>query len=457
MNAALALRLLNALPAGAYEVTALLSLLRVEESRDVPTAAVTCERRPVLKLNPDFLAARCVSDEHLFLLVMHELHHVLLGHTRLFPRVTPAHNIAFDAVINALLCTRFPSPAHVSFFLDYYGKETGPLRLLAPPAGAPVEDPGLRPLHELLYSASSDVTCLEVFERLADALGPEAPGEEAAGAPGTKKLLGSHGEEGDDAWGTAGPLDADVVASIRRIVEKWPPPPGARRGRSLADLLDEKPVASATPGERVLAALRRALDDSATAGPRSAVRRPGALPALVPLPTPRDRRATVARLAGRPPLLYAGEASSPRARASGRARVYLDVSGSMDPFLPFLRAALSRLADRVEPRLGLFSTRVAVARLDDLVSGRVRTTGGTDVACLLEHVLASGARRVLVITDGYVGEPERALADRVRRARVDLRVVLTPEGWTRDLAPLASRLVTLPPLASAHAPARRSA
>ena len=61
MKATLAIRLLNALPAGAYELTALLGLLRIEESRDVPTAAVTCERRPVLKLNPDFVAERCAS------------------------------------------------------------------------------------------------------------------------------------------------------------------------------------------------------------------------------------------------------------------------------------------------------------------------------------------------------------------------------------------------------------
>ena len=45
MNAALALRLLNALPAGAYEVTALLSLLRVEESRDVIAIERTREFR----------------------------------------------------------------------------------------------------------------------------------------------------------------------------------------------------------------------------------------------------------------------------------------------------------------------------------------------------------------------------------------------------------------------------
>lgn len=65
MNERLALRLLNALPAGACEVTALLGLLRIEESRDVPPAAVTCERRPVLKLNPDFVASHCASDGYL--------------------------------------------------------------------------------------------------------------------------------------------------------------------------------------------------------------------------------------------------------------------------------------------------------------------------------------------------------------------------------------------------------
>lgn len=458
MNAALVLRLFNALPAGAYEVTALLSLLRVEESRDVPTAAVTCERRPVLLLNPDFLAEHCASDEHLFLLVMHELHHVLLGHTRLFTRPTRAHNVAFDAVINSLLCARFPSPAHTSFFLRIYGGETGALRLLAPPDGAPIADPELRHLHELLYASSGDVTALEVYERLVAALGAEA-----AGAAGAKRLLGSHGDESkddddaEDAWGTAGPLDPDVVAAIRRIVEKWPPPPDAQRGRSLSDLLEEKTIAPATPGERVLAALRRALDDSAVAGPRGVVRRPGPVPAVVPIPTPRDRRAAVARLAGRPPLLFAGEASSPRARASGRARVYLDVSGSMEPFLPYLRAALCRLAARVEPRVAVFSTRVATVPVADLARGKVPSTGGTDVACVLEHALASRSTRVLVVTDGYVGAPPPALAARAKKSRLDLRVLLTPDGWTRDLAPLATRFVTLPHLSATDAPTRRTA
>ena len=101
-------------------MNALLSLLRIEETDSVATASVSCERRPVLRINPEFVRRHCRTDEHLFLLVMHELHHVLLGHTRLFPRATPAHNIAFDAVINAMLVRRFPAEAYRSFFLDLY-------------------------------------------------------------------------------------------------------------------------------------------------------------------------------------------------------------------------------------------------------------------------------------------------------------------------------------------------
>jgi len=442
VNETLALRLLNALPAAAYEVTALLGLLRVEESRDVPTAAVTCERRPVLKLNPDFVAEHCASDDHLFMLVMHELHHVLLGHTRLFPRATPLHNVAFDAVINALLCTRFPQPAHTSFFLGYYGRQSSALRLLAPPAGEPMKDVALRPLHETLYSAPGDVTCLEVFERLVSALGERglAPGE-------AEGLLGDHGREGDDDYGTAGRLPSEVVAAIRRIVEKWPPPPDAMRGRSPADVLEERETRPATPGERVLAAVRRALDDAATGGPRPGrTRRAGPVPALVPLPSPRDRRATVARLLGAPPLLYAGEVESPRARASGRAHVYLDVSGSMGAYLPFLCGALVRLGERVDPRVRVFSTEVVTVRLAALARGEVPTTGGTEGACVFEHALAAGVRKVLVITDGYVGETKARLAERVRKSRLDVRVLLTPGGWRPDLAPVASRFVPLPEL-----------
>lgn len=443
-ESALAMRLLNSVPAASHEMTALLGLLRIEETREVPTAAVTCERRPVLKVNPDFVAARCRTDEHLFLLVMHEIHHVLLGHTRLFPRPTPLHNLAFDAVINALLCSRFPGRAHTSFFLGLYGGETGPGRLLAPPEGKPLADPELRKVHQLLYPREGgrcDATFKEVFDRLVALLPEKGTGQ--AETPG---LLGNHGDEADDEWGTGGPLDPEVVAAVRKIVEKWPQPPDPRRGRSLEDLLKETSAPAATPGARVLAAMRSALLAASHGTSRSRFRQAGPVASLVPFPVAQDRRANVARLSGVEPLLFAGELVSTRARGAGRTVVYLDVSGSMDSFLPYLYGALVRLADLVEPRVHCFSTKLVTVPFREIAEGRRRSTGGTDGACALEHALKQRARRVLLLTDGYVGPVRPALERGLRASRLDVRVLLTPGGWRRDLEPVASVFRELPEL-----------
>ena len=105
------------------------------------TAAVECRLQPRLLINPDFVDAWAATPEKLLMLVMHELHHVLLGHTRLFPRLTRVDNLVFDAIINALLCRMFPAPEHTVFFTDFYDENHFPDCLLRPPsqAGRPME------------------------------------------------------------------------------------------------------------------------------------------------------------------------------------------------------------------------------------------------------------------------------------------------------------------------------
>jgi hypothetical protein len=431
----LATRVLNAIPAGAYEMTSLLSLLRIEETDAVATASVSCERRPVLRINPEFVRRHCRTDEHLFLLVMHELHHILLGHTRLFPRATPAHNVAFDAVINAMLVRRFPADAYRSFFLGLYGGQDGVLRLLAPPDGTAPAGPVLARLHHLLY-VDDRATSEEVFNTIVE----ETPAFAIQGAV----LLGNHGADDGSDWGTEGLVDAGFVQAIRDIVEKWPPPEHPVRGRSLAEVLARRDVAARDPAGRVLTALRRALLGAATRrtpggaiAPRAAHVR-GAVPSA-------DRHASVLRASGCVPLLFRKEHRSRRGR-TGRAQVYLDVSGSMDPYLPFLYRAFTALRQYLEPRVHLFSTEVRAIGLRDLQAGRVVTTGGTDIACVVESALRSRARKLLVVTDGYVGRPADAQASALRQARIDIRVALTPDGWRGDLEALAARLDVLPAL-----------
>ena len=48
--------------------------------------------------------------------VLHELYHVLLGHTRMYERPTLAANWAFDCIINAQLCRLYPDVEYTSFF-----------------------------------------------------------------------------------------------------------------------------------------------------------------------------------------------------------------------------------------------------------------------------------------------------------------------------------------------------
>ena len=128
-------RILDVLPPSSFELTTFLSLFRVRFSEKTKTACVTCGESPELLLNKDFIEAHCQTNEHLFMLVMHELYHVILGHTTLFPRATEVRNLVFDAVINAILCSLFPRPEFTSFFTTYYPSDKMPFVYFAAELG----------------------------------------------------------------------------------------------------------------------------------------------------------------------------------------------------------------------------------------------------------------------------------------------------------------------------------
>ena len=169
-------RIWNAVPVSQQAFFKLLSLLEIEITPQVPTACVTLGTRSKLRINPDFVARHCQTDQRLVMLVLHELFHVLLGHTRLYERVTPVQNWAFDAVINSHLCLLFPDSAHTSLFRRLYKPDVFPEALLRPP-----EDwntPWVRwhlqgealQAHKALYTESS-ATYEELFALIQNQLG----------------------------------------------------------------------------------------------------------------------------------------------------------------------------------------------------------------------------------------------------------------------------------------------
>lgn len=410
----LAERILDAFPSGSYALTGLLRLLDIVETDSVTTAAVECHVQPRMRINPEFVARHADTPEKLLMLVMHELHHVLLGHTTLFPRVTPVQNFVFDTVINGLLCRMFTQAPYTAFLTDYYRDDEFPECLLRPPSGWANEDfaevPGIAALPEPLRSRAHEVHAAlyseggasyqEVYQLLPKLL-IKAGVDSGMSIP----LLGGHGQdesELNDLQG-ASPMLFDLV---RELVEQWPQPPDPIRGRSLADvLLSSKVTPTVRRSKRSV--LRNLIRKVAGEQGQGRVRQLGSQP--VTLYTPiltLSRRSVVLHGLGTSALLHEGQTSLRRRRRGGdRVHIYLDVSGSMNGLLGPLYAAALDCEDLLHPQVHLFSSRVVDISLADLRAGRCESTGGTSIAVVAEHMERQRIRRALVVTDGWVGKP----------------------------------------------------
>ena len=411
----LAERILDAFPSGSYALAGLLRLLDIVETTHVPTAAVECKAQPRMLINPQFVEQHAATSEKLLMLVMHELHHVLLGHTTLFPRITPVQNFIFDAVINGVVCRMFPGAEYTAFFTDFYRADRFPECLLRPASGWPrraaktpvgllkLRDPLRRraiEVHSALYSETG-ASYLEVFNLLPKLL--IAVGE--AGDLGIP-LLGGHGQDGNQhtELDQHSPLVFEIV---RDLVEQWPQPPDPIKGRSLADVLKTSsvfPVKTKT-NRSTLRSLIRKVAGSHGSG---RVRRLVSDPTTVQSPIPSGcRRSLVLQALGAEPLLHTMSAPWKRHRATGElVHIYLDVSGSMDSVLKDLYGAVLDCEQLVFPTVHLFSTKVADITVRDLRSGKCESTGGTDIACVADHMSKHKVRRAVLVTDGWVGLPQ---------------------------------------------------
>ena len=223
--AAIRERIFNVLPAASYQMEKLFGLFDIDFSNETETACVECRTTPRLLLNKGFLDEYCRDDGDLFLLILHELYHVILGHTRLFPRVSPIDNIVFDAVINSMLCRTVGRTVGTRLFTRINGYDSLPGRLLRPPPGWPDDFQGAitgllpeeRRIIDLLYgpAESSELTYRDIYELLCKEL--------SEWEPGNAFLLGSHGSEQHE--------DGLLKEAVRLIVEGWPPPPFRITGR----------------------------------------------------------------------------------------------------------------------------------------------------------------------------------------------------------------------------------
>ena len=400
-------RILGSFSSGFYAMHSLLQLVSIEETKSIPTAAVECKIAPRLLINPEFVRDHAETPEKLMILVMHELHHVLLGHTRLFPTATPVDNLVFDAVINALLCKMFTDDSYTSFFTDYYDDRDFPHCLLRPPRGwkpgGPFgKPPGLRnkpdevfSVYRMLYSEVG-----ASYDDLYDILRKLLPSRQCKKV----QLLGDH--SGDSTEGFLENRSPVLYEAVRAIVEKWPQPPDPIRGRSLGNLLENANVQLKRTSRRSV--LRRLLARIGGEGRgRAAMPNRSESHFAVQSPIPSlDRRTAVLRGLGSKPLLFENRVrSANRGRGGERVHVYLDVSGSIGDLKGPLYGAVFDSREFVHPQVHLFSDAIHDISLSQLRKGVCKTTHGTSIDCVAEHIQKQRVRRAVLITDGFVGRP----------------------------------------------------
>lgn len=454
---------------------ALLCVSSVEWSAEITTACVECADRPRLLLNPAFVERFCTTRERLCMLLLHELSHISLGHTRLYPRVTPIHNVTFDAVINASLLHALGAKgietAGYAALLEMYDVGETPFFMLRPPPGWPDRpdweastgsDVRLRELHRRLYEPAGGgrgvhaVTYAEIASALAASL---ARGDED---DLSERLLGAHGRtEAERAAETSG-RDARATEMLGEVLSalELDGNSGAGAGRETYVQRVER-LRSERALERALSSLlTRVFMEDAVGTPRW---REVPVPSVSPDPS-RDRRAHVqrhaARLLGAPaPLIFAS--SSIRRRPDRRsATIYLDVSGSMHGLLDRLHAALVPLRRQLAAEVYVFSTEVVAVSRAAFLRGELPSTGGTSIEPVLLHLgskpassgqgRSSHQRRALVLTDGRFDSPSAPAVHGVLDAGHQIHLGVLGTGSLHEHAPWVASATRLPD--SIHAP-----
>ena len=443
-------RLLSSMPASRFEMDTLCRLAGIKLSRKLPTAAVECTRRPRLLINPDFVSKHCTRDEHLFLLVMHELWHVQLAHTRMYPNMTTLQNIALDAVINSGLMREFHSSEYWGFFDELNPADKFPSCLLRPPEGWPydpqypedVGPPGTTEIIKRLYPPGNmDLNSKPMYEEVL-ALLLKAGMQWFQGQP---VLLGNH-----DQRPINDPLMKDFM---KQVTSKWPN--FRMEGRGNGGFLGKRRYSQSATGEntrRVFAQTLRICLGSRPGRERRKARVPVAtISGNGVLPNARDRMAHARRQLGAPQTLWAqpGTARARMPEKPARAFVYLDVSGSMYNCLPYLLGLITPYVANKQAEVFQFSTIVTPLPYGDLKQGLMTTTGGTNINPVLKHLVEVEPKvdKVLILTDGAVGMPQPVLKEQTREYGAKMHIVLPAEGRLHNgMKDLVASVVQLPPL-----------
>lgn len=473
---ALVSRIIDLASTRVFGLEALLSVSAIQWSSQILTACIECSERPRLLLNPEFIEKHCTTPQRLATLILHELSHVSLGHTRLYPRGGDAHNVAFDAIINRDLSLHFArtgdAEPYTSLFTSYYGGGRDPEFILRPPPGWPERpewhasedcDEELRNIHRRLYDPAqlnprnnqpSLLTYGEIISALERASAKGKQGGCVAPADASailEKLLGGHGTTDMERAAISAARDSRITESLPQVlsgISTLSHPPGAGSGGAI----HSQTLARVQRERRLELALASLLRKTFLRGSSRTKRWQQEIVPSLSVDRSHDRRAgvrhVIARQLGLPQQVLFQSRTTQLRPAPIAAPIYLDVSGSMSGLLERLHAALIPLRRQLLPDTFAFSTVVERVSSADFERGVFRTTGGTSIGPVVHHLLKNarhgGPRSALVLTDGYFSAPSPHSTAELSQLGIKLHLGVLGSGPLHDSESWVASATRLP-------------
>ena len=409
-------RLFSVIPTSSLHMMEFLKLMNIRFANDeTSSAAVTCGARPELLLNENFIKEYCQTDEHLFMLIMHELYHIVLGHTHLFKRHTQIDNIAFDAVINAILCRMFPSEEYTSFFKEINSDESFPGCILRP-VGKNTPSQFL-PLLKNLYLTDTG-TYYEVYECIAQKME-----EELKNGNVRYVLIGNHNHDNE---GESNPL---IKKMLDKVISKWPRQ-FTINGRDLGGQLEDETIVFAKANRlaqnKMKRLLRKAGVIDGTVSKRKTSIQSVKIDATTVVPDYKDRTLLTKSLVYQQPLLYNSTLTTNQVSRDSNIKtlVYLDVSGSVVDEINRFASLLLKPYKNKECLLFAFSTMVVPVSYQEFRKGKYQTTGGTSLNCIFQHYFLlpkkKQTKKILILTDGDTGQVDNKYYQLIKQKKLEV-------------------------------------
>lgn len=393
-------------------------ITKVAEDKDQNTAAINA--KGIMLYNPEFVDKYITCKEDLFSLIFHELLHPMFCHFIFEGGIL--ENIAADAIINATISTVYSEHSLSGNLFKKLYKKRG-LQALLRPECFMIRSRYYK-VYGKLYDQSHGYDSMTTGE-LIQTLKILTQTEKLS----TIVLIGNHGQAGTGSKPESG-FSKDVLTKIAEDIKRSLRGKGGRYAGFSLNLMELFLEALKThlSIKKVLLQkflTKRKLDRfKEYHNIRKAT--------VTPIPLYPSKRDLVLLASGFYPGYFHNKINRPKSVQKGLA-IYLDVTGSVNDYLPKMVGVLSNLEKDITT-IFLFSNKVVETGFEELLKGHIRTTYGTDFNCIARSIIEKRFAKAVIITDGYASMSEELSKQLKATKLVTLTILFGDADGCNDFA-----------------------